>query len=520
VSTASANVVVTDPRQRRNIMLVVCAALVAVISSISGLNVAQQQLAADLGASQSALLWIINGYTLALAALLMPVGAVGDRWGRKRVLLIGLVVFAAANVAGGLAGSTEQLLASRIVAGGAAAMIMPVTLSVITSSFPPEERGKAVGVWSGVAGAGGLLGMIGTSLLIDAVTWPWVFVPPVILAALAIGGGLRAIPDSRDVHEGRFDVVGSVLSAVAIGALVLGVHDGPQHGWTEPSTLAGLLGGALALGAFVWWELRNEHPLFDLRLFADPWLATGSAALLVVFAVLSGIFLVLVQFFQAVLGWSAMRATIGLLPLAVVVMPLSTMAPMLAARIGLRRVMLLGTAGFPVGLLVLARFSSLDGGYLSVLPGLLVVGMSMGIMMTPATTAITAALPANRQGVASALNDVVREFGGALGIAMLGAVLSGAYASQVAPATDGLTPEQADMVRGGIGTAYVAAEQMGADGQRVLEDARLAFVHGWHVSMAIGAAVVAVLFLFLLFRLPRTEPVVPASSPVAEPAGG
>ncbi len=335
--------IVTDPRRQRWILIAMCTALIAVVASVSGLNVAQQDLANDLGASQSQLLWVINGYTMALAALLLPIGAIGDRWGRKPILLGGLGLFVVANTIAAFAGSTSMLLGARILAGVAAAMIMPVTLSVITSSFPLEQRARAVGIWSGFAGAGGILGLFVSSFLIDYFTWPWLFAMPVLFAAASLVVTLRVVGNSREDHGGRFDTVGSVLSAVAIGGLVLGIHEGPEQGWTATLTLAGLVVGVAALVGFLAWELRHERPLLEIRLFADRTLAAGSLTLLIVFAVMFGIFLVLVQFFQAVLGYSALQAAAGLLPMALVMMPLSAVAPTIAMRVGRRRTMLTGT---------------------------------------------------------------------------------------------------------------------------------------------------------------------------------
>ena len=270
-----------------------CTALIAVVASVSGLNVAQQDLAIDLGASQGQLLWIINGYTMALAALLLPIGAIGDRWGRKPILLGGLALFMAANTLAGFAGSVEMLLVARILAGVGAAMIMPVTLSVITSSFPAEQRARAVGIWSGFAGAGGILGLFVSSFLIDQFTWPWLFAMPVLFAAVSLVMSLSAVGNSREHHEGRFDTVGSLLSALAIGGLVLGIHEGPEKGWTDPLTMVGLIVGVVALVGFIAWELRQTKPLLEIRLFANRGLAAGSLTLLIVFAVMFGIFLVL-----------------------------------------------------------------------------------------------------------------------------------------------------------------------------------------------------------------------------------
>jgi len=494
--------VVTDPRRQRMILISMCIALVAVIASVSGLNVAQGDLARSLHASQSSLLWIINGYTITLAALLMPIGAIGDRWGRKPVLLTGLAVFTVANVIAATATSTGVMLVARILAGGGAAMIMPVTLSVITSSFPAHERAKAVGVWAGFAGAGGILGLFFSSAMVDWFTWPWVFAMPILLSGVSFALTLRFVGNSREDHGGRFDVVGSVVSALAIGGLVLAVQEGPDRGWGAPLTLTALVVGVLALVGFVVWELRQEHPLLDVRLFANRSLTGGSVNLMIVFAVISGLFLVLIQFLQAVLGFSALRASAGLLPMALVMMPLSTLAPRIAARFGVRNTLIGGTAVFGVGLALLASMASAERGYLSILPGLLILGAGIGVAMTPSTTAITEALPAEKQGVASALNDTARELGGALGVALLGSVLNSGYRSGIASTTSSLPAAIQGPINQGIGSALAASAQLGADGARVATAARDAFVDGWRTSMWVGVAMATAAVVFLVVRGP------------------
>ncbi len=413
---------VLDPRRRTLILTAVCAALAAVIASVSGLNIAQQAIALDLGASQGDLLWVVNGYTVALAALLLPIGALGDRWGRKHILTGGLALFVVGNLAASMTTSVEALIAFRVVTGLAAAMIMPATLSIITSSFPADARGRAVGIWAGFAGAGGILGLLLSSFLIDRVTWPWLFIPPVVVAAASLVLTVLYVPNSRESILHRFDVVGSVLSVFAVGGIVLGIQEGPERGWSDPLAMAGLAIGIVALLSFVAWELRlardDGHPLLDLRIFRERALSAGSLALFVPFMAMFGIMLVLVQFMTAVLGYSAFRSALSLLPMAAVMMGLSPVAPALAARIGARRIMGLGLGLLTAGLFLMAVLVERRT-YLSILPGLLVLAAGMGISMTPATTAITGSLPKAQQGVASALNDTVREVGGAIGTVLV-----------------------------------------------------------------------------------------------------
>jgi MFS family permease len=212
---------IQDPRQRRTILVGGCIALMAVIASVSGLNVAQPELTVAFDASQTEVLWFINIYTISLAALLLPLGAMSDRWGRRPVLLAGLLVFGLASAAAGLATSSEIMLAARFLSGVGAAMIMPVTLAVITSTFPDEERSKAIGVWTGVAGGGGILGMYLSAVLVDLASWRWLFVLPVVLVVVAIVMALRSIPNSREASGHGFDAVGSLSSVVAVVGLVV-----------------------------------------------------------------------------------------------------------------------------------------------------------------------------------------------------------------------------------------------------------------------------------------------------------
>ena len=498
------DVVIVDARRRLLVLAAMCIALVAVVASVSGLNVAQQALATDLGATQSQLLWIINGYTLVLAALLMPVGAIGDRWGRKPILLVGFVVFSLSNLASAFSTEPTTLIGLRVLAGVGAAMIMPVTLSVITTSFPREEQAKAIGTWAGFAGAGGIIGLFVSAAIIDNATWPWVFALPIALAAISFVLTIAFVPHSVEHTEAGFDVAGSILSAVAVGGLVLAFHEGPEQGWNAPITVAALAAGIIGAAVFVAVELRRDHPLLDVRIFAIRGLAAGSINLFVVFAVMFSLFLVLVQYLQAVLGYSALRAASGLLPMAVMMMPLSTIAPTIAERIGFRRTLVTGMLLMAAGLFTFAMLADPDGGYLSVLPGILLLGAGVGLSMSPSTAAITASLPEEKQGVASALNDTVREMGGAVGIALIGSVLNSAYQANIEPATSALPPAVAEPANEGIGGALGVAAQMGADGTALLDSARQAFVDGMVPALLLAAGLSLAAAIYTALRGPKT----------------
>ncbi|MDG6109277.1 MFS transporter [Dactylosporangium aurantiacum] len=511
---------IRDPRQRRAILIAVCIALMAVIASVSGLNVAQQQIAVAFDASQRTVLWMINTYTLSLAALLLPLGAVGDRWGRKPILLAGLALFGIASAAAGLATSSEIMIAARLLAGVGAAMIMPVTLAVITSTFPDEERSKAIGVWTGVAGGGGILGMYLSAVLVDWANWRWLFLLPVVLVAAATVMALRAVPNSREQSQHGFDVIGSLASVIAVVALIFVLHEGPVNGWTAPVTLASLLVGVVAAIGFVAWELRRPAPLLDVRLFRDRRLASGSLALLALFGVQAGIFVVLFPYFQAVLGWSGLRATLALMPMAAMMMLAAGLAPRAAAQAGARVTMAFGILLGGAGLALMATLVSVHGGYPAILPGMLAMGLGMGLTQTPSTEAITSALPRERQGVASALNDVTREFGTALGVALLGAVLTAGYRNAISARLDTIPADTADTAREGIANAIAIADTAGTQAPALVHAAQESFVDGWQQAMWAGVAVMTILFLYVLARGPqRTSPATASNSPSDTIAG-
>lgn len=502
--TAPPNIVIGNAKQRRTILLTVCLALMAVIASVSGLNVAQPELAIEFDASQSEVLWFINIYTLTLSALLLPLGALGDRWGRKPMLLVGLAVFGIASLMAAFATSSETMLLARFLSGVGAAMIMPVTLAVITSTFPTEERAKAIGVWTGVAGGGGILGMYLSAVLVDFASWRWLFALPVVLVILAGLMTLRSIPGSREVFTERFDTVGALTSMVAITSLVLLFHEGPERGWTSREALASLAIAVASLAGFLLWEHRHRAPLLDIQLFRDPRLASGSTSLMTVFGVQAGVFVVVFPFFQVVLGWSGLRSTLALMPMALLMMAAASLAALLVSRIGGRLTMATGIILGGVGLILLAIRSTADGGYVSVLPGMLVMGLGMGLTMTPATEAITSALPRDRQGTASALNDVTRELGTALGVALLGAVLSAGYRRTIDPQLEHIPTDVADTARQGIANAVAASQDANGYEDVLVHAARDSFVTAWHQAMWAGAAVMALLLVYLLLSGPRT----------------
>ncbi|MEM1331830.1 MAG: MFS transporter [Actinomycetota bacterium] len=487
-------------RQRNGVLATMCLALVAVVASVSGLNVALTELSIDLGASTAQVLWIVNAYTITLAALLLGIGELGDRFGRKRILLSGLAIFATASGLSAFVETSTQMIALRAVAGLGAAMIMPATLSIITSVFPEHERGRAVGTWSGFAGAGGILGLFISAAIIDNSSWPWLFAFPVAMAVASAAATIFTVPDSRHDEVPGYDWIGTILSVLAVGGIVLGIHEGPEVGWTKPITVAGLGIGVGALVGFVLTQRRlairhdaggHIAPVLDVRIFSNRRLAASSLSLALVFALMFGSFLVVLQYVQSVLGYSALTAATSLLPMAIAMMVLSPISPQIAERVSLSLTLGLGSAGLALGLGIMALADS-DPTYLAILPGLIFAGSGLGLAMSPATTAITESLPAEKQGVASALNDTVREVGSAIGIALIGSLLASGYSSGIAATAEELPAELAHPVEEGIGQALAVAEQLGPQGDPIVEAARSAFLDGWGSTMSIAAALAVV----------------------------
>jgi EmrB/QacA subfamily drug resistance transporter len=487
--------------RRTNLVLaIVGLSLMAVVSAVSGLNVALPSLARETGASQTDLTWIVDAYTVVFAGLLLFAGALGDRFGRKLLLAIGLVIFGTAAALAMVVSEPGQLIGLRAAMGVGAAAIMPTTLSVITTSFPEAERPRAIGIWVGIAGGGAVLGLFGSGLLLEFFGWQSFFALNVTLAALALAGVLAVVPSSADVDPPKLDWIGAMLSLAAVGGTVFGIIEGPERGWDDPLTLAALGAGIVALVAFVGWELRMPEPMLDPRLFRNRALSAGTLTITIQFFAAFGFFFIVLQYLQFITDRSPLEAAVALLPLPFVLLPIARNAPHVAARIGFRRVA-------PVGLLIMAAgfallsFLEADTPYWFFASGIVLFAVGMGLAGTPSTTAITSALPPAKQGVASALNDVSREVGSAFGIAILGSVLNQAYRDGMADAVATLPPAVAERVLASIAfTAAPEIQQAGPAAAPIVAAARDAFAGGVGDAVLVGSAVLlaAAIVVFVL----------------------
>ncbi len=461
---------------------VVCLALAAVVAAMSSLNVALPDIARSTHASQTQLTWVIDAYSLVFAALLLPAGAVGDRYGRRRALIAGLSVFGAGSAVAMTAHSAAELIGLRAVLGLGAALVMPATLSTITGTFAPERRTRAVSTWAAVAGGAAVLGLLTSGLVLQMWSWPAVFGLNVVLAAAAIAGTVRFVPESAEPGVPRLDVSGAALAVLGLVALVYSIIEAPEAGWTSARTLAGLAGGLFVLAGFVAWELRRRHPMLDPRVFGRRALAAGSAAVFVQFFALFGFIFLVLQYLQLVRGDSGLVSALSMLPMAAAMQPAARLAPALVARLGARVTGAAGLTLIAAALVVLAQLTATSG-YWLLAAGLVPLGAGLGLAMPPATSGITSALPAAQQGVGSALNDLSRETGGAVGIAVLASVLTGTYASHLH--LGGLPAAQAAAARSSV----AVAARLGGP---AAVQARTAFADGMHLALLIAAAIVVV----------------------------
>ena len=517
---SDATTLTTSTKQRKAVLKVMCIALMMVVASVASLNVALPGIADDTGATQTQLQWIVDAYSLTFAALLLPAGALGDRWGRKPILAFGVSLFGLASFAAIFAHSAGQLIGLRALMGVAAAFTMPVTLSVITTIFPREERGKAVGTWVGVAAGGAVLGLVASGIVLQIFSsWQAVFGLNVLMAAIALLGTLKIVPATRESRPPRLDPVGTLLSVGGLAALVFGIIEGPERGWSDTLTASALAAGVIALVAFVLWELRRDEPMLDPRNFLRRGFGAGSLSITVQFFAAFGFLFLALPYLQEIQGFSPLKSAAALLPMAVVVIPLSRVSPRIAARVGVRVTNAVGLSSMAIGFLIL---SQLDAGssYWHFVAGLLPFGAGMALAGSPATTAIVASLPRSKQGVASAMNDVSRELGGALGIAVLGSLLNAAYRSSIASSVKALPSSLADKATESYTAAQAVGQQMGGEqGHALVSSAQDAWMHGLSRGLTFGAVMLIGGAIFVAFRAPgRAESMANAGGPQPAPA--
>jgi EmrB/QacA subfamily drug resistance transporter len=488
----------TIHRRRWAILAVLCLSLFVIVVDNTIVNVALPTISRELGASTSQLQWIVDAYSLVFAGLLLAAGSLGDRFGRKGALQVGMVAFAVTSVLAGLAQTPGQLIAARAAMGVGAALIFPATLAILTNVFTdPSERAKAIGAWAGVTGLAVALGPLTGGWILEHYEWGAIFLVNVPIAAVALLLGRVLVPTSRDPGAPRLDPVGLVLSVVGVVTLVWATIEAPSYGWTSTTILGAYLFGVVVMAAFIAWERRSTHPMLDVRIFRNARFSAASVAVAFAFFALFGFIFLITQYFQIVRGYDTLSAGVHTLPFAVAVGITSPLSARLALRIGTKAVVAGGLALMGAGFLV-ASTNGVDTPYWGpVVIAMVLIAAGLGLATAPATESIMGALPPEKAGVGSAVNDTTRELGGTLGVAVLGSVFSSVYGPGLVDKLGGLPiPAPAlDAAKESVGATLVVAERATAQagpqaGQIVLDAARTTFVDGLGAASLVAAAVV------------------------------
>jgi EmrB/QacA subfamily drug resistance transporter len=484
---------------------VLCLSLVMVIVGNTVLNVALPTLVRELDATATDLQWLVDAYALVFAGLLLSAGALGDRFGRKGALTIGLFIFGTASAVSALATSPGQLIFTRATMGVGAALVMPATLSILTNVFPPHERARAIGIWAGLSGAGAAIGPIAGGYLLGHFWWGSVFLLNVPIVLVALIGGRLLVPTSKDPSQAPLDPVGAVLSIAGLGALLYAIIEAPIHGWTDALTLASFGIAAFFLFAFARWEFRSDHPMLDLRLFKNRQFSAASGSITLVFFAMFGTFFLLTQYLQLVLNYTALEAGVRLLPMAITLMIVAPQSAKFVDRFTHRVVVAVGLMVVAVGLALFSTFG-VSTGYPLIATALVVMAIGMSLAMPPSTTAIMASLPMRKAGVGSAVNDTTRELGGALGVAVLGSLAVSHYSSQIGEALVGLPAAASEIATSSLGGALAVAQEIGGPaGSSLALAARSSFVDASGLSLTIGAVVVAAASIMVWVFFPAGE---------------
>ncbi|MGE5408961.1 MAG: MFS transporter [Syntrophothermus sp.] len=471
-------------------------------------NVALPRMIDELHASNTELQWIVDAYNLAFAALLLAAGSLGDRVGRKGVLLVGLGIFGASSLVGGLMSTPGQLIAARCVMGLGAALIFPATLSLITNVFTERgERAQAIGLWGATAGVAIALGPIVGGWLLAHFSWQSIFLALVPVAAAGAAFVALVVPTSRDPRAGRADVGGTVLSTAGVGLLIFTIIEAPNHGWASARSLLGFAVAAALLAGFVLWERRSDSPMLDVGLFRNPRFTAASASVTIAFFTLFGFIFLITQYFQFFKGYSPLSAGVHLLPVATSVGIASVVGTKLAVRLGTKLVVTAGLTAIALFYLWVSTGSA-STAYSTIAAQMVLYGTGMGLTSAPATEAIMGVVPRAKAGVGSAVNDATRLLGGTLGVAVIGSIYASLFSGRLGsllPAA--LPPSLADASGSSVGAALAVSGRLEAEGagglaRGVHEAASAGFFHGFSAGCLVAAGVAAVGALLALALLP------------------
>ncbi len=501
---------ISDPRvqaRRWRILAVLCLSLFMVVVDNLIVNVALPTLSRELNAGTSALQWIVDSYSLVFAGLLLAGGGIGDRFGRKGALQVGLAIFAACSTMAAFSGGTSSLIFWRGAMGVGAALVFPATLAIITNVFTdPVERAKAIGVWSAVSGAAVAFGPVVGGLLLEHFWWGSVFLINVPIVAIALILGSRLVPTSKDPAGHHLEPLGLVLSIAMIGLLVYTVIEGPHRGWASATTLGSFAVVVALLASFIAWELHVPNPLLDVRTFRNARFSAGSSAIFVAFFALFGFTFLVTQYFQYVRGYSTLSSGLHTLPFAVGAGVTAPSAARLALKFGTKRVVSWGLLSMAIGLTIASQMTQGTSYWGVIVPSMLFLASGLACVTSPSTEAVMGSVPREKAGVASAVNDTSREVGGTLGVAVVGSVFASLYGPAILDKLKGLPipKEGLDAAKSSMAAALMVAERAPEQGRGlVVNAARNAFMHGWTSACLVAAGVAIVGSVMSLAFLPN-----------------
>ena len=480
-----------------------CLALLGVMLANTSMSLALPRIAVDLGIDQLGLTWIVNIYTLLFASFLFIASAIGDRYGRKIALQVGMAVFiVSALYAAFIAGTSAELIVARAVMGLGGAFIMPTTLSIIDNVFPRRERARAIAIWSAVAGVGMLFGSIVSGILLEHFSWHSLFYLSAGVGAIGLVMNAFLVPETKDEQHHPVDWLGGFFSAVGIFGVVYGITEAPSAGLADSWVLLGLIGGLVSLVLFVWWELRNPSPLLDMQLFKNRAFSVSALALILTFLAMMGVFFSLSQLQQLILGFTPLESALRMIPIMLPMMVVSPMVPSIVKKFGARLTMAAGLFIVSAAFLIMRQWTA-DMTYWHMLGTMLVMMAGISLTMTPGTNILMASVPRNRAGMGSAMNDTTRELGGALGVAVLGAILSAAYERNIAATASQFAEPVKTVITSSLAGAMNVLGQMGPQFAGVLHDARVAWMDALALSSTVAAGIVFVAAVIALVALPK-----------------
>jgi EmrB/QacA subfamily drug resistance transporter len=493
-------------RHRWATLSVLCVTLLLISLDNTVLNVALPSIVRSIGASSSQLQWMVDAYAVVFAGLLLSLGALGDRAGRKWVFMAGLVVFGGGSAFAAWSGSPDRLTLARAVMGVGAAALMPCTLSILTNVFTAErDRVRAIGIWSGTTGLGVAFGPILGGFLLAHFWWGSVFLVNVPVALVGLIAAIWLVPNSKNPASSRPDPVGAGLSIIGLGLLLWGIIEAPGRGWSSPLIMAALAGAAVTIVVFVIWEKRIDHAMLPLRFFSSRRYSVAIGALALVLFALLGMFFLMTQYLQFVLGFSPLEAGVRIAPVALALLLIAPLSVTVARRVGTKLVVGSGMALIAVGLGVLSR-TTVAGTYSDCIGPLVVLGIGVALALAPCTESVMGSLPIAEAGVGSATNDTAMQIGGALGVGVLGTALTLRYQHLIAPvvAHAGVPASIQRLIESSVGTALAVAQRAPAEQSKALAVlARQSFVSGMDLALVIATVVVALAAVLVVLLLPN-----------------